>query len=200
MPLIRKHKVCAECGKSESDHWSRHWSRHHPDKQKKALAPGESPSNPYDESWMYLIEPLSLREKFVDAAPLADSQPNDNLETQREDVAIASTEPSSLDADPKFIEIDDASSDPEPIEDHKSDCDQQIFDDDFQSLPTNKLFKMAEKTLHIIQERLKAREAKARDELRAELRQPTTIWQPQMLPLFTSIGSCHLSLSRASDP
>jgi len=61
MPVTYRQKVCAECGKSESDHWARHWKRRHPGKQMKELAPGESPALPYDESWMYLIEPGSLR-------------------------------------------------------------------------------------------------------------------------------------------
>ena len=200
MPLIRKHKVCAECGKSESVHWARHWSRHHPDKQKKALAPGESPSNPYEESWMYLIEPLSLREQFLWAAPLARPQPNNTSVTLKDEETIASTEPASLDPAPEFIEIDDASSDSEQPEEVKEESAQQTIEGDLESLSTQKLFNLAGKILHIIMDRLRAREVKARDELRAGLRQPKTIVQYHAVPLYATPGSCHLSMSRSINP
>jgi len=76
MPATHKHKVCAECGKSESDQWARHWKRRHPDQPKRELAPGEAPARPYDESWIYLIEPESLREQFLRAVQLLELPPN----------------------------------------------------------------------------------------------------------------------------
>ncbi len=72
MPSTRKHKVCAECGKSESDNWARHWRTRHAGRKAKELIPGEAPENPYDSSWMYLLKPETLRVEFLRAAqPLA---------------------------------------------------------------------------------------------------------------------------------
>ena len=70
MPKAYKTKVCAICGKSEDAHWARHWKNQHPLSDIRELTPGEVPSDPYDESWLYLIKPLSLREVHESAAKI----------------------------------------------------------------------------------------------------------------------------------
>ena len=54
-------KVCGLCGKAESWHWARHWKNNHPGAAIMELQPGDTPSNPYDESWVLLISPISVR-------------------------------------------------------------------------------------------------------------------------------------------
>ena len=56
------------CGTSEGKHWTRHWKRHHPNEEVMELAVGETPTQPYDDSWLYMIEPESLRKKYMSAA------------------------------------------------------------------------------------------------------------------------------------
>jgi hypothetical protein len=34
----------------------------------KELAVGDTPTQPYDESWLYLIKPESLHKEYMDAA------------------------------------------------------------------------------------------------------------------------------------
>ena len=63
-----KTKVCALCGKSQAVNWARHWKNQHPSSDIRELIPGEVPSQPFDESWLYLIKPLSLREVYESAA------------------------------------------------------------------------------------------------------------------------------------
>ena len=70
MPKATKTKVCAICGKSEDANWARHWKNQHPRSDIRELTPGELPSDPYDESWLYLIKPLSLREVHKSAAKI----------------------------------------------------------------------------------------------------------------------------------
>ena len=57
-----KVKVCASCGKAEGKNWARHWKKYHVGVDVKELPLGGVPTDPYDESWLYLIQPLSLRE------------------------------------------------------------------------------------------------------------------------------------------
>jgi predicted alpha/beta hydrolase family esterase len=68
MPNNYKTKVCALCGKSQSDHWARHWKNQHPSSDIRELIPGEEPVQPFDENWLYLIKPLSLGEIYESAA------------------------------------------------------------------------------------------------------------------------------------
>ena len=70
MPKAYKTKVCAICGKSEDVHWASHWKNQHILSDIRELTPGEVPSDPYDESWLYLIKPLSLREVHESAAKI----------------------------------------------------------------------------------------------------------------------------------
>ena len=77
MPKANNFKVCSICGKSESTHWARHWKNKHSTASVRELLPGETPSNPYDESWLYLIKPLTLRELFMTAAKAKEVQTND---------------------------------------------------------------------------------------------------------------------------
>ena len=49
----------------------------------KELQPGEAPTDPYDESWLYLIKPESLREKFMSTAKsLDDISPTAKIDDQ----------------------------------------------------------------------------------------------------------------------
>ena len=66
--MSHKSKVCALCGKSEATNWARHWRNQHPSSDTRELIPGEVPTQPFDESWLYLIKPLSLREIYERAA------------------------------------------------------------------------------------------------------------------------------------
>ena len=110
MSKIHKTKVCAHCGKSEGAHWARHWRNQHPSSNIRELTPGEVPSNPFDESWLYLIKPLSLREVHESAAkieevPQADAdKSNSSTATIPEDHSQSTT---------KYIEIDAESDDQE---------------------------------------------------------------------------------------
>jgi hypothetical protein len=74
MPKAYKTKVCAICGKSEDANWARHWKNQHPLTDIRELTPGEVPSDPYDESWLYLIKPLSLREIYESTTKNEDIQ------------------------------------------------------------------------------------------------------------------------------
>ena len=110
MPKAYKTNVCALCGKSEDANWARHWKNQHPLSDIRELTPGEVPSDPYDESWLYLIKPLSLREVHESAAkieevPKADAdKSNSSTATIPEDQSQSSTE---------YIEIDVESDDQE---------------------------------------------------------------------------------------
>jgi hypothetical protein len=110
MPKAYKTKVCAICGKSEDAHWARHWKNKHPRSDIRELTPVEVPSDPYDESWFYLINPLSLREVHESAAkieevPQADADISNSATT---------TIPEGRSQSPiKYIEIDVESDDQE---------------------------------------------------------------------------------------
>ena len=77
MPKTNKTKVCGLCGKSEGTHWARHWRNQHPSSDIKELTPGEVPSDPFDESWLYLIKPLSLHQIYESAAKIEEVPPAD---------------------------------------------------------------------------------------------------------------------------
>ncbi len=70
MKMSHKVKICSICGCSESANWARHWKRQHPTSVIKELAPGELPSKPFDENWMFLIKSLNLREVFIASAKI----------------------------------------------------------------------------------------------------------------------------------
>jgi hypothetical protein len=57
---------------------------------------------------------------------------------------------------------------------------------------------MAEKMLLIIQERLRAREAKARFELNLELNRPMMVKQHHYVPFYPLPGNSHLKMARAA--
>ncbi len=42
------------------------------------------PSKPYDESWLYLIKPLSLRELFSGAMETEELPPNEVVDSRQE--------------------------------------------------------------------------------------------------------------------
>jgi hypothetical protein len=64
MPKTYKIKVCATCGKAEGKHWARHWKLRHPSEVINELIPGEAPSHPYDENWVYLIKDPKVKTLF----------------------------------------------------------------------------------------------------------------------------------------
>ena len=84
------------------------------------------------------------------------------------------------------------SSDPGTHEEIKDDGTAKNADDDLDSLPTQGLFKMADRVLNILQNRLRAREAKARFELNMELNRPRTVKQYQYVPFYPMPGNSHL--------
>ena len=64
MPKTYQTKVCATCGKAEGKNWARHWKLRHPSEVINELVPGEAPSHPYDENWVYLIKDPKVKELF----------------------------------------------------------------------------------------------------------------------------------------
>jgi len=64
MPKTYLTKVCATCGKAEGKNWARHWKLRHPSGVINELVPGEAPSYPYDENWVYLIKDPKVKELF----------------------------------------------------------------------------------------------------------------------------------------
>jgi hypothetical protein len=64
MPKTYLTKVCATCGKAEGKNWARHWKLRHPTEVINELVPGEAPSHPYDENWVYLIKDPKVKELF----------------------------------------------------------------------------------------------------------------------------------------
>ena len=130
MPTTHKTKVCALCGKSQGDHWARHWKNQHPSSEIRELTPGEVPSQPFDESWLYLIKPLSLREVYESAAKNEDiHQP----EVTASNVTIATHMAEGHFQSPtKYIEIDVESDDLEESKHELSEAEE----DDFTDLPT----------------------------------------------------------------
>ena len=64
MPKTYLTKVCATCGKAEGKNWARHWKLRHPSGVINELVPGEAPSHPYDENWVYLIKDPKVKELF----------------------------------------------------------------------------------------------------------------------------------------
>lgn len=65
MPKTCKTKVCATCGKAEAKNWARHWKPRHPSEVINELVPGEAPSHPYDENWVYLIKDQKVKEFYT---------------------------------------------------------------------------------------------------------------------------------------
>ena len=64
MPKTYQTKVCATCGKAEGKNWARHWKLRHPSEVINELVPGEAPSHPYDENWVYLIKDSKVKKLF----------------------------------------------------------------------------------------------------------------------------------------
>jgi len=64
MPKTYKIKICTNCGKAEGKNWARHWKKQHPVEEIKELFPGEAPSHPFDDNWVYLIKNKKLKELF----------------------------------------------------------------------------------------------------------------------------------------
>jgi hypothetical protein len=64
MPKTYLTKVCATCGKAEVKNWARHWKLRHPSEVINELVPGEAPSHPYDENWVYLIKDPKVKKLF----------------------------------------------------------------------------------------------------------------------------------------
>ena len=110
MPKINKTKVCTLCDKSEGTHWARHWRNKHPSSDIKELTTGEIPSDPFDESWLYLIKPLSLRKVHESAAKIKEVQEADTDKS----IHVTATIPEGRSQSPtKYIEIDVESDDQE---------------------------------------------------------------------------------------
>ena len=135
MSKIHKIKVCAHCGKSEGAHWARHWKNQHPLSEIRELTPGEVPSDPYDESWLYLIKPLSLREVHESAAKIEEVP----RAYSDKSINVPATIPEGRSQSPTmYIEIDVES---DEQEDSKHD-EPEAEEDPFSDIPTPKLFKM----------------------------------------------------------
>ena len=72
-------KVCALCGKASSGNWARHWKNNHPGAAIMELQPGDIPTDPYDESWLKLIEPISLRKLYMTTAEIEEFEINEEM-------------------------------------------------------------------------------------------------------------------------
>lgn len=110
MPKAYKTKVCAICGKSEHANWARHWKNQHPLSDIRELTPGEVPSDPFDESWLYLIKPLNLREVHENAAKIEELPQTDG---DKSNSATAKISEGRSQSPTKYIEIDVESDDQE---------------------------------------------------------------------------------------
>jgi hypothetical protein len=136
MPKAYKTKVCAICGKSKDAHWARHWKNQHPLSDIRELTPGEVPSDPYDESWLYLIKLLSLRKVHESAAKI-EEVPQADVDKS---INVPALTPEGHSQSPtKYIEIDVESDDQEESKHDQPEPEEDPFSD----LPTQKLFKMA---------------------------------------------------------
>ena len=91
------------------------------------------PSKPYDESWLYLIKPLSLRELFSGAMETEELPPNEVMDS-RQEVADLQDPHDQLDQPSRYIEIDDVSDGVSCEEEEKAEIAAEA--DDFSSLPT----------------------------------------------------------------
>ncbi len=91
------------------------------------------PSKPYDESWLYLIKPLSLRELFSRAIETEELPPNEVVDSHQE-VADLQDPHDQLDQPSMYIEIDDVSDGASCEEEEKAEIRAEV--DDYSSLPT----------------------------------------------------------------
>jgi hypothetical protein len=48
----------------EKSNWNRHWKNLHSMAEPRELLPGESPVNPIDVNWVFLIKDLKIRNLF----------------------------------------------------------------------------------------------------------------------------------------
>ncbi len=80
MPKTYRHKVCSLCGKSEGMNWARHWKNQHPAAVIKELVPGDIPCKPFDDSWLYLIKPETLRDLYMSPAKIDEVSPTEAIE------------------------------------------------------------------------------------------------------------------------
>lgn len=111
MPKPNNYKVCSECGKSEGANWARHWKNQHPAAEVKQLTPGDVPPHPFDESWLYLIKPLALRDKYMipakfDEVPVVEGNQPSPLSPLVLEFNQSQPHPPTL-----YMEIDDESDD-----------------------------------------------------------------------------------------
>jgi len=93
MPKSYRNKVCSICGKSEGMHWARHWKNQHPTAAIKELVPGDVPLNPFDESWLYLIKPLSIRELYMTPAKIEEVPPIEVIDSNYKAPAMLNSDP-----------------------------------------------------------------------------------------------------------
>ena len=133
----------------------------------KELVPGQAPTKPLDINWLYLIKDKETRKLFMDG--------NKEVLPQTEDINQEDTPILNVGL-------------PEAIQDHPEAHDQndqnlqqdkmQVLDEeqeqaedylDYSSTPTQDLFKIAERTLQSIQERLVAKQSALGDRLTAAL-------------------------------
>lgn len=65
-----KQKVCAICGKQESNNWGRHWQFKHPAEYPRQLVPGDEPESPYNPLWIELVEDEDFLKKHQESLQL----------------------------------------------------------------------------------------------------------------------------------
>ena len=91
-------------------HWAGHWRNQRPNSDIKVLFPAKVSSDPFDESWLYLIKPLSLREVDESAAKIKEVQEADTDKS----IHVTATIPEGRSQSPtSYIEIDVESDDQE---------------------------------------------------------------------------------------
>lgn len=133
----------------------------------KELVPGQAPTQPLDINWLYLIKDKETRKLFMDG--------NKEVLPQTEDINQEDTHilnlglPEAMQDHPEAHDQSDQilQQDQMQVLDEKQ---EQAEDDlDYSSTPTQDLFKIAERSLQAIQERLVAKQSALGDRLTAAL-------------------------------
>jgi hypothetical protein len=58
-------KVCAHCGKIETDNWTRHWKRNHPGLERMELVPGQVPRQPLPDWFEFLKDAAKMNPSLI---------------------------------------------------------------------------------------------------------------------------------------
>ena len=114
------------------------------------MKPGEAPSYPFDESWLYLIKPEGLREKYL-APSMEEEVPPKNMTIDNlEEATMMETNLPLPQPRVEYIEIEDEGDSIDPNEESRNETEVAEDAADLSSLHTKVLFKKAQGILAII--------------------------------------------------